>query len=344
MKRPSRRFAALAALALLVQSTGAASLPMAVLHAPGAFPPPATRVAFFPPRAAASVAPAGSNRGALRDWLESVRVVAAYLLAEATAPSPETAPSTPAPSGDDVNKTGRYEEVALIAAPPPPAPDASPATDRMLVVMAKGESVEGVIAPGDRDFSTPPAPAAGLPSATVPDFREAWIEQEGLRARVTYRSPHGIVTGDAAGYRAVFADGTVRFAPARGLTAPFRRSFPIFFHNEAVTVELEIVNRTGGALRHVRVEAVQETFRPVGTEGRRTAPPVEVEAAVELAPGARATVVWSAPLRDATRGSVNLEQTHVRVTADGAAPSSRTELMDAPQAGVVDPPGPALMP
>ncbi|MFI5344849.1 MAG: hypothetical protein ACHQ51_00595 [Elusimicrobiota bacterium] len=344
MKRPSRRLAAVAALAMLVQSTGAASLPVAVLHAPGAFPPPAGRLAAFPPRAA-QAAPAKPSwlREAAKNWLESAGVVARALLEAPQAP--EAAPSAPA----SANETAPSEEINFIAAPPR-ADAVTPATDRMLVVMAKGESVEAVLAPDGRDFSARPTPAgspAGFVSApfpTVADFHENWIEQGGLRARVTYLHPHGTVTGTAEGYRAAFADGSRRFAPVRGLTAPFLRSFPIYWHDETVEIELTVENNTGRLLRHVRVEAGQETFRPVGTEGRRTAPPVETAVADELAPGARATVRWKSVLRDATHGTVNLEQTHVRVNADAAGSSAPATMLDAPQAGAVDPPGPALMP
>jgi hypothetical protein len=337
MKRPTRPFAAFAALALLVQSTGAASLPVAVLHAPGAFPPPAGRMAAYPPRAAAA-AETGSSRigAALHDWLESAGVVARALLeAPSALPSAPPAPEPPAEF--------RTEQVNLIAAPPA-EPAQEPARDRMLVVMEPGRRVEAVLTPGDRGFTSRPEGVAESSFRPMPDFHEKWIEQDGLRARLTFKNPHGTVTGDAEGYHATFANGVSRFAPVRDLEAPYLRSFPIYWHDETVSIEMEIVNTTGRTLRHVRLEAMQETFRPVETEGRRTAPPADVAVADELAPGAHAVAHWSATLRDGTQASVNLEQTHVRISADAADSSSAATLLDAPQAGVADPPGPALTP
>ena len=328
MKRPTRPFAAVAALALLVQSTGAASLPVAVLHATGAFPPPAARLAFFPPHAV-QAAPSRIAE-AVKNWFESAGVVARALM--------ETAQEPSAPSA----RAAQPEEVHLIAAPPR-AQAVEPATDRMLVVMEKGRRLESVIGPGERSFSVPPG-AATRAFPTLPDFHEAWIEQGGLRAQVSYKNPHGIVTGNENGYRAVFAEGTERLAPVRNLTAPYRRAFPIYWHDETVEMELVIENNTGRTLRHVRVQAGQETFRPVGTEGRRTGPAVKLAVADELAPGARATARWSTVLSATTRAVVNLEQTHVRVTADAPDASAPATMLDAPQAGVVDPPGPPLMP
>lgn len=329
MNRPSRPFAALAALAFLAQSTGAASLPAPLLGAPGAFPPPAARLSAFSPARPAAAAKADGT-----PWLESARVVAAYLLDQVREGAESFAP--PARLDDSF----RPEPVRLIAAPPPEPVEAP--MNRMLVVMEKGASVEAVIGRGDDgDFSTPPSSVVTRPFPTMPAFREAWIERGGLRARVAYQGPHGVVTGGPDGYRAVFADGTEHFAARPNLDAAYRRAFPIYWHNERVEIELTVENRGGKTLRDVRVEAIQETFRPVGTEGTRLAPPAEIPAIAELAPGARATVRWSVLLQGPSRAAVNLEQTHVRISA-GADPAA-APLLDAPQAGVIDPPGPGLL-
>ena len=240
MKRPTRPIAAVAALALLVQSTGAASLPVAMLHSTGAFPPPAARLAVFPPRAAQAASAAPSRFGeTVKNWFESAGVVARALMETPQEPSARAA---------------EPEEVRLIAAPPR-AEVVETATDRMLVVMEKGRRLESVIGPGERSFSVPPPGAAARAFPTLPDFHEAWIEQGGLRAQVSYKNPHGIVTGNENGYRAVFAEGTERLAPVRNLTAPYRRAFPIYWHDETVDLELVIENNTGRTLRHVRVQA-----------------------------------------------------------------------------------------
>jgi hypothetical protein len=204
----------------------------------------------------------------------------------------------------------------------------------MMVVMEPGRRVDAVLDGRERDFSAPP-PVAG-PSPVLPPFHEKWLEQNGLRARVSYLHSHGVVTGDAGGFTAAFADGTTRRAPNAAMPRAYLREFPIYFHGQEVEIELTVENRTGRTLRDVRLEAVQETFRTVGGEGMRLAPPVDVPVAAVLAPGARATARWRAPLQGPGQQAVNLEQTHVRLTSDGRA----APLLDAPQAGVIDPPGP----
>lgn len=317
----SRLCAAAAALALLTQATGAADLPAALVHPPGAFPPPAARLAAVPARPAPAASPSSSGPGALARWLESARIVADYFLA---------APETPAAAAP------RPEPVAQ--AEPAPAASEAPPADRMLIRMAPGESVEAVLSAG-RDFSSRPASAVSRPFPTAAAHSEPWVGRGGLRGQVTYARPHGVVIGRPDGFHAVFADGSRHFAPEAEMPRALQREFAVYFHGEQIEVSMELVNKTGRALTDVRLEAVQETFRPVGTEGRRLAPPAELLVARELAPGAKAVARWVVSLGTDGAEAVNLEQTHVRVTAAGQAAA----LIDEPQAGVIDPPGPALL-
>lgn len=344
-RRCSRLLAAALAFALSAQSTGAASLPIALMTPRAAFPPPAARFAAFPaaqPAAARLPSAAPAKAPASAAWLESARIVSDFVLErlqeELNPPAPAAAPA-PMP-----------EERRDFAAPIPPAPPASadsPAivaplnpgvsspADRMMVVMEPGRSVAAVLDPRDRDFSARPPVKAG-PAPMLPPFREPWQEHDGLRARVSYLHSLGAISVDAAGFTAAFADGTVRRAPNTILPKDLRRRFPIYFHGQEVEIELVVENKTGRTLHDVRVEAVQETFRPVGTEGTRLAPAADMPVAETLAPGQRKTVRWRASLQGPGHAAVNLEQTHVRVTSDGIA----APLLDAPQAGVIDPPGP----
>lgn len=337
MKRAcTRLLAAAAAFALSVQSTGAASLPIALMTPRAAFPPPASRFAALPaarPAAAsAAVAPAGPS------WVESARVVSDFALArlreELDSLSAAPAPKAEAPDAGT-------PLIAITAAPPRAADPgivtplgAGAPADRMMIVMEPGRSVEAVLTGRERDISAPPPADAG-PAPVLPPFREPWREAGGLRARAVYLRSHGLIRADAGGYTAAFADGTTRRAAGPVLDTAFKR-FPIYFHDEEVEIELTVENKTGRTLRDVRLEAVQETFRPVGTEGMRLSPAAEIKVAGALAPGARATARWTVRLSGPSHAAVNLEQTHVRVTADGQA----APLLDAPQAGVIDPPGP----
>lgn len=335
MKRPSRPLAALAAAVLLAQSTGAASLSPGLFRAPGAFPPPSARFAAFPPKAAAAPRPA-SGPSALSRWLDDARVVARALLEELLASAPQDAPEPKRPE--------RAEPMAgpITAALPAAEPEAAlPQGDRMLIAMPKGESVEAVIVEGEPAFPRPDPIPAVAPAAVSPDFQERWVEEGGVRARLTYRAPHGLVTGVDGGFRFNFAGGQVRFAPQAVVPELYHRSYPIYWQDERVEISVTVVNRTGKTLKGLRVEAGQETFRPVGTEGARLGRPQAVEFPEELAPGESATGRLSVIVHGPSNRAVNLEQTHLRVSSgdEAAAP-----LLDVPQAGVIDPPGPGVAP
>lgn len=337
MKRACTRIlAATAAVALSVQSTGAASLPFALTFPRAAFPPPASRFAAFPaarPAAAPAKAPSGFA------WLESAHVVADFVLARVqeeldpslkAARADRPAPDASAPMPSFAPMTSAPQEPAPIITPLNTGP-----ADRMMVVMEPGRSVDAVLRDGlERDFSTPPKTYAG-PAPVLKPFHGPWREANGVRARASYFRPRGLIHTDPAGFTAVYADGTTLHATGH-LPDTSLQEFPIYFHGEEVDIQLTIENKTGRTLRDVQLEAVQENFRPVGTEGMRLAPPIELKVADALAPGARAIVHWSFRLEGPSHEAVNLEQTHVRVMADGQA----APLLNAPQAGVIDPPGP----
>jgi len=331
MRRIPAPLAVAALLPFLAQATGAANLPALAVSPPGAFLPPAGRPAF-----AARPAPAKAAVPAGPSWLDSARVVAAYVAEQAR----EALKTRPAPLPAEAAPREAPVPVPEPDAPPPASPPAQAPRDRMLIAMEPGVRVVGVIAKGDVDFSAPPPAALSFAAPPLPPFREPWIEQSGLRARVGYRNPHGLVRGFSDGFVATFAGGAKRMV--EGTVPPaYRRTFPIYWHGEQIEVELELVNETGRALRGLSVEAVQESFRPVGGEGTRLAPPADVEVPRVLPPGARVVVRWWVRLEGPGHAAVNLEQTHVRVSEGPDA--SAAPLLDAPQAGVVDPPGPGLL-
>lgn len=320
-------------LPFLAQATGAASLPAVMIAPPGAFMPPGARLGAIPKAAAAKTAP----RAAGESWLDSARVVARFLYELTRETPPAARPSLPAPRAEAVPPTIPETAVEM----PAPVVEA-PARDRMLIAMAPGERLEGVIGRGDTDFSTPPSSAlrVAAPMPTLPAFHERRFEQAGLSAQVSYLNPHGVVHGFSDGYVAVFADGMKRYV-AEKLQPAFQREFPIYWHGEQIEVELTLVNRTGHPLRGVRVSAVQETFRPVGGEGMRLSPPAELTVPGVIPAGGQAVVHWFVLLEGPSHAAVNLEQTHVTVSAGANADAA--PLLDAPQAGVIDPPGPGLL-
>lgn len=257
----------------------------------------------------------------------------AFLRAPMRAPAPaKSPPAQPAAGGIHWLETAR--DPAPVAEPP------SAPRDRMLVVMEPGVRVVGVGRDAE-DFSAPPRAALEAPGAPpLPPQRERWMSRAGVRARLSYLRAHGVVRGFPDGYVATFADGRKHYAAA-SLTAPYLRAFPIYWHGEEIEVELELVNETGRDLRGLTVEAVQETFRPVGGEGMRLSPPAQPSAPAVLPAGGRAVLRWFVRLEGPSHATVNLEQTHVRVSAGPS--SGGATLLDAPQAGVIDPPGPGLL-
>lgn len=347
MRRSTRTLAAAVLLPFLSQATGAASLPALVLVPPAAHLPPPSR---FPsaPKAAPKAAPAGPS------WWDSAEVVASFLSGmarEALAPAPvgRTAPAVRPDAVLPADPPARPESPAPVfeSVAAPPAETVTPLSagprDRMLIAMEPGTRVVAVAGRNglfDQDLSAPPPAFDEAASASLPPFRDRWLNGSGVSARVSYAGPHGRVRGFPDGYVAVFADGRKRYAPGR-IPAPFQREFPIYYHGELVRIELELVNRSGRDLTGVSVSAVQETFRPVGGEGMRLTPPAEVSVPGVLPAGGRTVVRWWARLVGPGGQAVNLEQTHVTVTA-GSGDAART-LLDEAQAGVIDPPGPGLL-
>lgn len=343
-RRTSRLLAALTAAALFAQSTGAASLPAGLMLPPaGRFLPPPARLAAMPGPAPAPAA-AAPRRAAKPDgtsWLESARIVAAWLIEQATAdPAPATAVAeTVAPEVRPLLDASR-QSTFVSAAPEEPAPVVTPLAtgpaDRMLVKMEPGERVE---AAGIEAIAAMMGPMSRESmDARMPAFRDRALSAGGLRARLSYLKPHGVVRGEPGGFFAEMATGATHFAAQATMPPEYLRGFPVYYHDEAVTIEFQVVNETGRTLRGASLEAIQENFRVRGEGGERLSPPQWVEIG-DLAPGQRKTVTWSTTLRGPTPRAVNLEQTHVRVFEGGAS----APLMDEAQAGAVDPPGPGLL-
>jgi hypothetical protein len=344
--RSSPLVAAATALALCVQSTGAASIPAAMLPSAGTFPPSAARFGASPAaRLALSSASAkkAERAPAGPSWLESAKIVSDFVLDRAR----EALDPAPPPAALPAEEESARIEAAPVPISAPVVPEAvitplnpgvdSP-RDRMMVVMEPGRRVEAVI---DNNFRA--MPHLNMTNfrlqKTIPPFREKAIESNGVRARLSYLGAHGTVLGGPAGWTISYPGETPYLAPAPRLPAAYQRNFPIYFSTEEIEISVTVENRSGRTLTGVRLEAVQEIFFPSGTEGTRILPPKTVPVAASLAPGEKAVVHWRTRLMGPADKPMNDEQTHVRILADGQA----APLLDAPQAGVVDPPGPGLL-
>jgi hypothetical protein len=114
--------------------------------------------------------------------------------------------------------------------------------------------------------------------------------------------------------------------------------FPIYFAGDLVYYEVELENTGAEPLRDLRVIARQESFEESGLRGEPLGyRPMPVEIA-RLDPGERMVLPrhFRAPEILRRPRPVNFDQTHVTVRS-GSGEDAET-LLDAPHAGIVDPP------
>jgi len=311
--------------AFFVQSTGAADL--APVFARGMMLPPpgamgAMALPMPKPLPAAAVKPAGEP------WLASAAVVARWVAERLTAPSAPVATGLPAP--DSLAVYSAAKPVSALASLPSPEPPA----DRMLISMEGRRLVASGLA----------AQVASILQTRRelkpmrPRFVGEWVGKGGaVQVRVDYLKPLGFTRGEAKGYRVTLSDGYERLFPNRGaLPEALMRELPLYFAGDNVDIEVTILNTGSEPLSNLSVSAVQEEFTPSGAAGAPVTSPV-LNAVASLAPGATAVLRWRVKLSSEGREAVNFEQTHLRVSAPDAAGSDKV-LLDAPQAGIVDPP------
>ena len=317
--------------AFFVQSTGAADL--APVFARGMMLPPpgamggASRLPIngstLRPTLAVPVKPAGEP------WLASAVIVARWVTERLTAPAAATAMPTPkALAAFSSAATNELSALASIPAPEPPA-------DRMLIAMEGRRLVASGIA----------AQVASLLQTRRelqplrPRFVGEWVGKGGaVQVRVDYLKPLGITRGEAKGYRVTLSDGYERLFPNRGaLPEALMRELPLYFAGDSVDVEVTILNTGSTPLSNLSVSAVQEEFTASGEAGAPVTSPV-LSGVANLAPGATSVLRWRVKLSSDGREAVNFEQTHLRVSGKDETGSDKV-LLDAPQAGIVDPPG-----
>jgi hypothetical protein len=311
--------------AFFVQSTGAADL--APVFARGMMMPPPGRMGLAMPmpkaRPAASVKPAGEP------WLASAAIVARWVANRLTAPAELAATPMPTPEALAAFSSAANNEVAALAASP------EPPADRMLIAME-----------GRRIIATGLAAqfAAMLESGTElkpmrPRFVGEWNGRGGaLQARVDYLNPLGITRGEGKGFRVTLSNGYERLFPSRGaIPDSLMRELPLYFAGDSVDVEVTVLNTGSAPLTNLKVSSVQEDHTASGDAGAQISPPV-LNTVASLAPGATAVLRWRIKLSSLAREAVNFEQTHLVVVGKDSAGADKV-LLDAPQAGIIDPPG-----
>lgn len=328
MTKPIRRIAAsFFCLAFLAETTGAADLAMfaAGRMPPAAFPPAAVRAPA--PQAAPKTAPPAEKRS----WSKAMKGKAGAWAAWAEKRLRE------------FEGEGRAELVVRFAAPPAvpaeTAAIAAPPVDRMLIARdpefaGVADAISVVEAELARTFN------ARAWSRTVMRARqeEKSVAAPGLRLRVAYLDSYGLTWGDAKGFH-VRIPGRKPLDIRSRVPAVYRREFALYFAGDEARYEIEIENTGSATLENAVVYAQQENFNPKGGVGaaihgsRLSAIPVG-----RLTPGERKVLSHSFVLGRATTSAlISFEQTHLSVRAEK---NGRDQLlMDAPQAGIVDPPG-----
>lgn len=197
----------------------------------------------------------------------------------------------------------------LLAPPPPPKPVlpdlvAPPEPARTAVtpdrmLVVKEQGFEGVA--GVREDGGARRLARARP------FHMPWLEAGGLRLRVTYLDSVGVMWG-----------------------------VPLYPPRATVKYVVELENAGALPLRGLRLISRQERYQPDGGAGPALGRDA-VEALPALPLGGRAVVKGAFKLSPGDRPDFNFEQTHLTVVHSG--PASETVVLDAPQAGIADPPG-----
>ncbi len=181
-------------------------------------------------------------------------------------------------------------------------------------------------------------PAEAPPPLVHQDrFEMPWVEGDGLRLRVTYMRTMGETEGGLDSFH-------VRI-PGRGtrtvrMPVPdtLRGVLPVYFRGDQVFYEVELQNTGSTTLLDLRVLSRQESFEASGRAGE----PISFTPAFlpvdRLGPGESVTLGRSFRLALEPRSTdpIRFEQTHVNVSQVNA--EGQNSLLDAPHAGIVDPP------
>lgn len=333
-------------LAFLAETTGAADL---AVFAAGRMPP-----AAFPPAAVIRQIPPGSEPRRRSDplrlsekaapkeptlgqrwaaWTQSIKEDIHILVAWADARLREFEGQNPR-RGETALFIARQDEVvAKAASSPVPA-----AADRMLV--ARDPEFAGVadaLSEVEAELARTLGARAYGRAIMRPRHAEPAVEGGGVRLRVTYLDSYGLTWGDAQGLHARIPGKNPLDIRAR-VPAAYRREFALYFCGDTARYEVEIENTGPEAIENVTVYAQQEAFNPRGGVGPTIAGSRLASLPVgRLAAGERKVLTHSFVLgRAATSALISFEQTHLSVRAEKDGKDAL--LLDAPQAGIVDPP------
>ncbi|MFH1726715.1 MAG: hypothetical protein ABII00_19065 [Elusimicrobiota bacterium] len=174
------------------------------------------------------------------------------------------------------------------------------------------------------------------PPPPVRRIRGRWRRgPDGLLYRVSYLNAVGLTILDRDGVH-FHVPGRTKSKPADMVVPERHRGvYGVYLGGQRVEYEIEFINRGINTFRGLLVTGTQEGFNPSGGEGRwLSSHEVLARQSNPLAPGERLVLKSAFRL---VAGRYFLQQTHLRVYGKDASGRLR-ELIDDPQAAIVDPP------
>jgi hypothetical protein len=316
---------AAAVAAMVSQSTGAADLALTMGPAarPGLFPAPA-RFSPGPKPLDRSPDAAGKSSSYLRQWLSDAQSVALWIGQQWDAPAP-----TPLRPAALVAAADVPEPLSFSAAPGQPIAEDKIIAPEDRILLVKDKEIVGIAA-----FSARLDAQLDIdyhPPVYQKRFSGAWFERGSLRFRITYLNDYGVTEGRPNGFKLLLSGSQPQFFPSK-VPQAFYHAYPVYFHHDRVTAEVELENTGTEMIDNISVNARQEIFDQQGKAGCPVTPAMSAGSVKSLAPGAKAVIRYAFPLEGPTRENVNFEQTHLIIAGSGEV------LADEPQVGVVDPP------
>jgi hypothetical protein len=270
-------------------------------------------------------------------WLESPMELPdpALLLAmvgepaQRAAPAPSPAelsePSQPAPT--EVPAVSAPGE-ALSAVPIPQAP-----ADRMLINTAGFDMVAFRGVGGDWRGELPQ-----MHTPVAPRLEGPWRESHGLRFRINYLKPEGFFKVDGTDeIEVTIPQGSRRYPVAQHVKLPpqYWRTYAIYHGGDVVDYEIELENTSDRTLENLLVFSSQESFNLMGRMGKMLGP-VELFKVKTLPPGGHVWLSAKMTIAGYETAGGNFEQSHLSVYTEGE--NGRQNVVDDPQANIVDPP------
>jgi hypothetical protein len=200
-----------------------------------------------------------------------------------------------------------------------------PGGDRILVV--RDPSIVGV-AMALADALAAPASYPGLLSEeTMPRVAGPWLQGRGFHYRVVYLDSLGSTVGKDGGFTVTRPGRLTAWVPAN-VPAFMRRAAPIYYHGMRARFQVEV--RADEDLAGLRL-----SFREEELDGRPLTPFAALGALTLKAKQRGVLSGETILLGQADSGPVNFERTHLVASVAGES-SAR---LDAPDAGLIDPPG-----